>query len=158
MLTYAMFSFSCTGNLDERTLRPVAITGKDLTDAEAALSRGEYRVEVRFRQYPTLGGLPIQRRFNSESATLENVGIDHGGFDILVSKEFLNCADIVAVLQEVGGEAVAKGVRGNSFLNISGLGSFFDGFLEGGFVNVVTPGYARTRVTGEFGGREYILP
>ena len=37
------------------------------------------------------------------------MGVDHGGFDIFMSKEFLNGADVVVVLEEVGGEGVPKG-------------------------------------------------
>ena len=35
----------------------------------------------------------------SASAAIENVGVDHGGFDIAVTEEFLNGADVVAVLE-----------------------------------------------------------
>ena len=58
------------------------------------------------------------------------MGIDHGGLDIFVTEKFLDGADIVAVLEEVGGEGVAKGVRGNGFVNFGESGSLFDGFLK----------------------------
>jgi hypothetical protein len=35
---------------------------------------------------------------------LEDVGVDHGGFYVFVSEEFLNGADVVAILKEMGGE------------------------------------------------------
>ena len=53
----------------------------------------------------------IQWRAHGKSSTLEDVGVDHGGFDILVAEEFLHGADtcpepqvlgVVAVLEEVG--------------------------------------------------------
>jgi hypothetical protein len=31
------------------------------------------------------------------------VGVDHGGLDVLVPEEFLDGADVVAVLEQVGG-------------------------------------------------------
>ncbi len=34
------------------------------------------------------------------------MGVDHGGADAAVAQEFLDGADVVAVLQEVGGEGV----------------------------------------------------
>jgi hypothetical protein len=37
------------------------------------------------------------------------VGVDHGGFDILVTGEFLDGTDVVAALQEVSGEGMAIG-------------------------------------------------
>jgi hypothetical protein len=52
---------------------------------------------------------------HSSSAAIENVGIDHGGFDIFVTEEFLDGADVVAVLEEVGCKAVAEGVATDAF-------------------------------------------
>ena len=37
------------------------------------------------------------------------MGVDHGGFDILVPKQLLDSADIVAILEEVGSEGIPKG-------------------------------------------------
>jgi hypothetical protein len=39
---------------------------------------------------------------------VEDVGVDHGGRDILVARELLDGADVVAVLEQVGGEASAN--------------------------------------------------
>ena len=44
------------------------------------------------------------------------MGVDHGGFDVLVPEEFLDGADVVAVLEKLGGEGVAEGVRGDGFV------------------------------------------
>ena len=66
-----------------------------------------------------------------------------------MAEEFLNGADVVAVLEEVGGEAVAKGVRGNAFVDFGRARSFFNGFLKGGFVNVVTAEKSGFRVFGK---------
>lgn len=60
--------------------------------------------------------------------------INHRGRDIFVAQQFLHCADVVAILQEVGREAVAKGMecssnqslqsdRANSFFRFSALGA-----------------------------------
>ena len=112
------------------------------------------------------------------------MGVDHGGFDIFVAEEFLDGADVVAVLEEVGGEGVAKGMRGDVFVDAGFLGGIFDGALESGGFEVVTAGKTsipsfphlgeidpipppiRTRngggvsreVLGEFGGGEEVLP
>jgi hypothetical protein len=48
----------------------------------------------------------VKRRFDSESTTLEDVGVDHGGFDIFVSEQFLDGTNIVTVLQKLGGEGM----------------------------------------------------
>ncbi len=60
---------------------------------------------------------------------MEDVGVDHGGFDVFVSEEFLDGADVVAILKEMGGEAVAEGVRGNAFVYFGGMDGLFYGAL-----------------------------
>jgi hypothetical protein len=66
------------------------------------------------------------------------MGVNHGGLHVFVAEKFLNGADVVAVLKQVGGEGVAEGVRGNVFVDFCGLGSSANGFLEEGGVGVVT--------------------
>jgi len=68
---------------------------------------------------------------------LKDVGVDHGGLYILVSEEFLDGSYNVAVLEKVGCEGVAEGVRGNTFVYFSEEGCLSNGFLEGSFVDVV---------------------
>lgn len=46
-------------------------------------------------------------------------------------------ADVVAGLKEVSGETMAKSVRGDMLVDFCKAGGFFDGFLHGGFVEVV---------------------
>jgi hypothetical protein len=41
------------------------------------------------------------------------MGIDHCGFDILVTEKFLNGVDIIACLKQVSGKAMAEGMRIN---------------------------------------------
>jgi len=45
------------------------------------------------------------------------MGVDLGGGDILVAKQLLNGADVVAVFQQVRGKAVAQRVRADGFDN-----------------------------------------
>ena len=49
-------------------------------------------------------GWRIEWAANGEAAALEHVGIDHRGLDVLVAEQFLDRADVVAVLEEMGGE------------------------------------------------------
>ena len=59
--------------------------------------------------------LPTRRGFDTPPASVQNVGVDHGGRDVPVAEEFLDGAYVVAVLEEVGGKGVAEGVaRGPS--------------------------------------------
>ncbi|ERN41591.1 hypothetical protein KR51_00018100 [Rubidibacter lacunae KORDI 51-2] len=51
--------------------------------------------------------LEVQRTAYAHSPSVEDVGVNHRGFDIFVTEEFLDRADVVAGLQQVGGKAVA---------------------------------------------------
>ena len=102
--------------------------------------------------------LGIERAFDGEAAALEDVGVDHGGADILVPKKFLYGADVVAVLKEVGGKGMAEGVGADAFLDACFLGGFFDGALEASFVYMVAAFCAGARVDGALGGGEEVLP
>jgi len=57
------------------------------------------------------------------------MGIDHRGFDVFVAQKFLDGADVIAVLEQVGGEAVAKGVRPHRFDDAGLLSGFAHRFL-----------------------------
>lgn len=60
----------------------------------------------------------VEGAFNSQAASVQYMGVDHGGFDVFVSEEFLNRADVVSALEEVCGEGVAEGVGGDSFFEL----------------------------------------
>ena len=42
------------------------------------------------------------------------MGVDHGRGDVLVAEEFLDRAEVAAVLEPVGGEGMAEGVAGGA--------------------------------------------
>jgi hypothetical protein len=67
------------------------------------------------------------------------MGIDHRGFDILVAEEFLDGMDVVAVLEQVGGEGVAKGVATDTFVDFGAAHGGFQRFLDAAGVEVVPP-------------------
>jgi hypothetical protein len=64
------------------------------------------------------------------------VGVNHGSFDVFVTDEFLDGADVVTVLEEVGGKGVAEGMRGDRFVDFGKLGGAFYRFLQAGFIDV----------------------
>jgi hypothetical protein len=53
--------------------------------------------------------------FHSKTTLVENVGVNHGGFYVLVTENFLNRPDIVAFLQKVGRKGMSKGMASNAF-------------------------------------------
>jgi hypothetical protein len=86
------------------------------------------------------------------------VGIDHGGANILVAEQFLDGADIIAILQKMGGERVSEGVATDAFAKSRFLGALFHSALEGGFIEVVSALDTAARVERPFGSGEKVLP
>lgn len=118
-------------------------------------------------------GVLIQRAFDGQPAALQNVGVDHGSFHILVAEQFLDGADtcpepqvlgVVAVLEQVGGKAMAKSMRGNRFIDFGNAGSLAHGTLEDSFIDMVAEftcrarGDGGARIAGALGCREDVLP
>src|SRR5262245_29455899 len=54
----------------------------------------------------------IGRALDAARPPVEDVGVDHGRAHVPVPQELLDGADILAVLEQVGGEGVAQGVTG----------------------------------------------
>jgi hypothetical protein len=100
----------------------------------------------------------VEGGFYGESAALQYMSVDHGGFDVLMPEEFLDGADVVSVLEEVGGEGVSECVRGDVFVNFGGFGGGTDGFLQQAGVEVVAHGLFGGGVHREGGGGEEVLP
>src|SRR5512136_578475 len=74
--------------------------------------------------------LLIQGTLYGPCAALEHMGVDHGGFDILVTEQFLDGTDVVTILEKLGGEGMAEGMRGNGFVQASGQRSLTDSLLH----------------------------
>ena len=75
--------------------------------------------------------------------------VERDGTLIMVAEEFLNGANVVVVLEEVGGKGMPEGVRSNVFIYFCGAGCLSYGFLENRFVKVMTLGKPSTRVFGK---------
>lgn len=58
-----------------------------------------------------VSGFRCRGGFDGKSAALKDVGVDHGGFDVLMTEQFLDGANIIAILQEMSCEGVAESVR-----------------------------------------------
>jgi len=76
----------------------------------------------------------VQRAANGQGASIEDVSINHRRFHILVSEQFLHRADIIAVLQQVGGEAVAESVAGDALVSPRLTGRSLDRLLQAALV------------------------
>ena len=73
-------------------------------------------------------------------------------------EQFLDGSDVVPIFQQVGGEAVAKGVGGRRLVDPRGAHGFPDGALEHRFVLVVAPHLSRLVVSVRSGRGEDPLP
>jgi hypothetical protein len=82
----------------------------------------------------------VQRTADASGTSVEDVGVDHGGADVLVAEQLLDGPDIVAVFEEVGDEGVAEGVRSGELGDGGGPTGGADGTLDDGFVEMVTGG------------------
>ena len=100
----------------------------------------------------------VEGAADAGGAAVEDVGVDHGGRDILVAQELLDGADVVAVLEQVGGEAVAKRVWGDGLGDVGSSGGLAHGPLDQGLVDMVATGLAGSGVAVVAGGGEYPLP
>jgi len=84
----------------------------------------------------------IEGGADCEAASLQDMGVDHGGANVFVAKQFLDGADVVAILKQVGGKGVAKGVTGDAFAYASVSSGIFYGTLQTRRVEVVTAHFA----------------
>ncbi len=75
-----------------------------------------------------------------------------------MAEELLDGADVVAVLEQVGGEGVAEGVTGDALGEAGQGGGLLDGALEAGGAEVVAADVTCARIGGEAGGGEDELP
>ena len=76
----------------------------------------------------------IGRALDTGRAAVENVSVDLRGADVTVSQELLDGADIVARLEQVRRERVAKGVAGDVLGDADGGHGAPDRILNNGFV------------------------
>ena len=67
-------------------------------------------------------------------------------------------ADVVAVLEEVGGEGMTKGMGADEFLDLGAPAGFADGALDDGFVEMVSVKAFGVWVSVGSGGGEEPLP
>jgi len=66
------------------------------------------------------------------------MGIDHRGADILVTEQFLDGPDVVAVLKQMGPERMTERVAAGRFGDPEFSNSFFDCPLPDGFVEMMS--------------------
>ena len=96
--------------------------------------------------------------FDAGGATVENVGVDLRGADVTVSQELLDGADIVACLEQVRREGVAKGVRACALGDPGEPHGIPDRTLQDRLVEMVAAVLPGTLVDADPSRREHPLP
>ena len=86
------------------------------------------------------------------------MGVDHGRFDIFVSEQFLNSTNVVAILEQMGGKAMAKGMATDAFIDVRFLSCLLNGFLLAAVIEMVAAGDLTARIDLELARRKNILP
>src|SRR5690606_22704049 len=111
------------------------------------------------RIYPSrVQGLAIQRAADAVAAAVEDVGIDLRGGDILVAQQLLDGANVVALLQQVGGEGMAQGVAGRRLGDPRAAHGRLHRPLQEALVVVVPTHDPAARVGAAPARREHVLP
>jgi hypothetical protein len=68
---------------------------------------------------------------------MQNVGVDQGCFDIFMAEEFLDGANIVAIFEQVGSEAMPKGVAAYFFRDFGLTGCELDCTLKHAWIKMM---------------------
>ena len=86
-----------------------------------------------------LGLKSVEGTADAQSASVEDVGIDHRGPHVSMTEQFLDGSDVVSVPQEMRGKAVSQRVATCRFSDSSAYNRSIDRSLDHGFVHVVAP-------------------
>jgi len=86
------------------------------------------------------------------------MGINHGGHNIFVTQKLLDGADIIPVLQQVGGETMPESMTACRLRCAAGPDGVFDGVLQISFRDLVPAFFAAAWVYRDLFRRENVLP
>ncbi len=81
--------------------------------------------------------LSVEGASNAEAAAVQYVGVDHGRGYVAVAEEFLDGSDVVAGLEQVGGEGVSERVARRGHADSGSSHGVLHGPLQDRFVQVV---------------------
>ena len=105
-----------------------------------------------------MGSSVIEGAFDGQAAAVEDMGIDHGGFDVLVPEQLLDCSNIIAGLEEMCGEGVTQGMGCDMLVDLCPASGFTDGFLDHRFMNMMAACDACAFVSGQTACGKDVLP
>ncbi len=100
----------------------------------------------------------VHRASDCRRPSVQNMGVDHGRFQISMTQELLDGADIVAVFQEVRRKRMPKGVAGRPLGEPCPHHRFSHGFLKQRLVCMMTSLFSGSAVLPPFLLREHPPP
>jgi len=80
----------------------------------------------------------VEGAWTARAGTFHDVEVDHGGGNVRMAEQILDCPDVDAAFEKVGGERMAQGVAGGGFGEPGLAGGFLELALHGSFVDVVS--------------------
>ena len=86
------------------------------------------------------------------------MGVDHGGFDALVAKVFLDLADVYTMQQEMRGKGMSQGVDVGRLYDRSAYDGLMHDSLENLFRHVMPAHRTRPWIDRTFFRWEHVLP
>ena len=100
----------------------------------------------------------VERAGASGAGAFHDVEVNHGGGDVSMAEKVLNGPDVDAAFEEVGCEAVAKGVAGGGFVKAGLARGLLELALHRSIMKMVSGNPAGSRVRTKCCGGEEKLP
>ena len=97
---------------------------------------------------------PVERTAHAAGTFREDVRVDHGGLEIRVTEQLLDGADVVAVLEQVGGKGVPQRRTAGGLSESRLTHGRLHGSLHGLLMQVMTHRHAGVRIAAERGRRK----
>jgi len=99
----------------------------------------------------------IQRAFHAAAALPQDMGVNHGGGNVIVPQQLLDRPNVGSALEGVGGEAVPQRVRAGALGNPRAGHRRPNRFLDSRFVQVMPPDGPGAWVGRAVAGRKYVF-
>lgn len=107
------------------------------------------------------GGLrfsSIQWTAHASATTIQHVSVNHGRPHIFVSEQFLDCANVISVFQQMSGETVTEGVVTRRFVDADCSHRIFHRLLQHPFADVMSLDCSGNRIPAALRSWEHLLP
>src|SRR6266700_2402909 len=101
---------------------------------------------------------PVQRAHHASPTLVQHVRVDHRRRDVRMPEQLLHGADVVAIVQQMGGKGMAQRVAGHALVDTGGPRRFLHRALQYRIIEVMAANRSVLRVNGTMFGRKHVLP